>query len=145
MGVLKLLKIDLEWEIGLFCNMKKASVLFLFISSLISCYQPERNCKDYKTGTYEFESYLGGEMVTSRFVRNDSIEIDFFKGETDTSSVRWINDCEYILKNKNPKNMAERKPIHIKILTTDNDGYTFEYGIVGEPRKERGSVKKVRE
>lgn len=84
-------------------------------------------------------------MVTSRFVRNDSIEIDFFQGKSDTSSVRWINDCEYILKNKNPKNMAERKPIHIKILTTDKDGYTFEYGIVGETRKERGSVKKVRE
>lgn len=125
--------------------MRKTIVLFLFISSLISCYQPERNCKDFQTGTFEFESYLSGEMVTSSFVRNDSIEIDFFQGKTDTSSVRWINDCEYILKNKNPKNMAERKPIHIKILTTDKDGYTFEYGIVGETRKERGSVKKVRE
>lgn len=125
--------------------MRKAVVLFLFTTSLISCFQPERKCKDYQTGTYEFETYLSGELVTSRFVRNDSIEIDFFQGETDTSSVRWINDCEYILKNKNPKNMAERKPIHIKILTTDKDGYTFEYGIVGESRKERGSVKKVSE
>ncbi len=115
------------------------------IFSLASCFQPERNCSDFKTGTYEFETYLSGEMVTSRFVRNDSIEIDYFQGNTDTSSVRWLNDCEYVLKNLNPKNMAEEKPIHMKILTTSQDGYTFEYGVVGDSRKERGSVKRVEE
>lgn len=145
MELLRLLRIEFEREIDLFCSMRKTLFLFPLLFSLFSCYQPERNCKDHQTGTYEFESYLSGEMVTSRFVRNDSIEIDVFQGKSDTSSVRWINDCEYILKNKNPQNMAERKPIHIKILTTDKDGYTFEYGIVGESRKERGSVKKVRE
>ncbi|MDT0690603.1 DNA topoisomerase IV [Salegentibacter sp. F188] len=110
---------------------------------MTACFQPERNCEDYRTGTFEFESYLNGEIVTSRFIRNDSIEIDQFQGKADTSSVRWINDCEFILKNLNPKNMAERKPIHMKILTTSKSGYTFEYGVVGENRKERGSVRKV--
>ncbi len=122
--------------------MKKFLLLFSFFA-LTSCFQQERNCSDFQTGTFEFESYLNGELVSSRFERNDSIEIDYFQGNTDTSSVRWINDCEYILKNLNPKNMAERKPIHIKILTTSKDGYVFEYGVVGESRKERGEVKKV--
>lgn len=110
---------------------------------LTGCYSPERDCTSYKTGTYEFETYLNGEIVTSKFVRNDSIEIDYFQGKTDTSSVRWINDCEYILKNLNPKNRAERQPIHIKILTTGKDTYMFEYGLVGDSKKERGEVKRI--
>lgn len=123
--------------------MKKfIPALGLFLS-LISCFEPERNCADFKTGTFEFESYLEGELVKSRFVRNDSIEIDSFRGRTDTSSVRWINDCEYLISNLNPKNRAEEKPIHIKILTTEGNSYTFEYGLVGEAKKQRGTVIKV--
>lgn len=110
---------------------------------LSSCFNSERNCADFKTGTYEFESFINGELVTSRFIRNDSIEIEKFMGKTDTSSIRWINDCEYILKNLNPESMAEEKQIHIKILTTTKNGYTFEYGQVGDPKKARGKVKKV--
>ena len=116
--------------------------LFLILC-LSSCYEAERNCKDFKTGTFEFESYLEGELVKTRFVRNDSIEIDYFRGKADTSSIRWINDCEYILSNLNPKNRAEEKPIHMKILTTKGNTYTFEYGLVGETQKQRGTVVKV--
>ncbi|MBT8294925.1 MAG: DNA topoisomerase IV [Gramella sp.] len=122
--------------------MKKlASTLGILL--LCSCFNPERNCEDFRTGTYEFESFINGELLTSRFIRNDSIEIEQFMGKTDTSSVRWINDCEYILKNMNPDGMAEEKAIHIKILTTNKDGYTFEYGQVGNPKKAKGKVRKV--
>lgn len=119
--------------------------LLLLILGLVatSCYSPERNCKKFKTGSFEFESYLNGEMVTSSFTRNDSIEVDKFQGNIDSSSVRWLNDCEYILTNLNPKNRAERQPIHIKILTTQKNSYTFEYGLVGEAEKQRGKVKKI--
>lgn len=115
------------------------SIYFLFTA----CYNPERDCTRFRTGTFQFESYLNGEMVTSTFVRNDSIEIDKFQGETDSSSVRWINDCEYIIKNLKPKNRAERQAIHIKIITTEKDSYIFEYGLVGEDKKQRGTVKKI--
>lgn len=123
--------------------MKKLIFGILGLSCLSSCYEAERNCEDFRTGTFEFSSYLEGELVTSRFVRNDSIEIDYFRGKTDTSSVRWINDCEYLISNLNPKNRAEEKPIHIKILTTKDNTYTFEYGLVGESKKQRGTVVKV--
>lgn len=125
------------------CSMRKTIILLLFSLVCLSCYQPERNCEDFRTGTFEFESYLNGELVKTRFVRNDSIEIDYFRGQADTSSVRWINDCEYVLKNKNPKNRAEEKPIHMKILTTKGNTYTFEFGLVGEDQKQRGTVVKV--
>ncbi|WP_339610314.1 DNA topoisomerase IV [uncultured Planktosalinus sp.] len=120
--------------------------IFLFLIVLISfssCYNAERNCKDFKTGTFEFEAIVGTEILKTTFVRNDSIEIDYFQGKADTSSVRWINDCEYIVKKLNPKSMAEEKAIHMKILTTDKNTYTFEYNIVGQTKKERGIAKRV--
>ena len=83
--------------------------------------------------------------MTSRFIRNDSIEIDMFQGKSDTASVRWVNDCEYILTNLNPINMAEEKPLQIRIITTEKDSYTFEYSLVGSPEKQRGTVTRVKE
>ncbi|AVR46269.1 DNA topoisomerase IV [Christiangramia fulva] len=123
--------------------MKKLILLLLMVFSVYSCYNPEKNCKDFHTGTFKFETYINGELVTSTFIRNDSIEIEEFQGEIDTSSVRWVNDCEYILRNLNPDNMAEEKAIEMRILTTNKNGYTFEYGVVGDPQKSRGSVTRV--
>lgn len=115
----------------------------VFVCLLTSCYSPEPNCKAFKTGVFEFENFLDGQLVTSTFIRNDSIEIDIFKGKRDTSSVRWVNECEYILTNLNPKNMAEQKPLQITIITTDKNSYTFEYSLVGSPKKQRGTVTRV--
>ncbi|GHA31673.1 hypothetical protein GCM10007103_11650 [Salinimicrobium marinum] len=123
--------------------MRNIMILLLTVLLMSSCYEQERNCSKFKTGTFEFESFLDGELVKTRFTRTDSIEIDYFKGETDTSSIRWINDCEYIIKNLYPKSREEEKPLHIKILTTKDNTYTFEYGLVGETRKERGTAIKV--
>lgn len=117
--------------------------LLLFVFLCISCYEPERDCTHFKTGTFEFETLIGTEVVKTKFVRSDSIEIDYFRGKVDTSSVRWLNDCEFIVKHLNPKNMAEKKAVHMKILTTDGNKYTFEYSIVGENRKEKGTAIKI--
>lgn len=143
MELLKLLKIDSDSKMTLICSMRKFTFLSILAISLTSCYQPERNCADFKVGTFEFESYLNGELVKTRFVRNDTMEIDFFRGKSDTSSIRWINDCEYVITNKNPKNRSEEKPIHMKILTTKNNSYTFEYGLVGETERQKGTALKV--
>jgi|TARA_R100000479_G_scaffold70100_3_gene33849 hypothetical protein len=118
------------------------SILLLF--TLISCYQPERDCKKFKTGTFEFKALVGTQLETTTFKRNDSIEIDYYQGKADTSSIRWINDCEYIVQKINPKNRAEEKAIHMKILTTDNNEYTFEYNIVGQTNKQKGTAVKVK-
>lgn len=116
----------------------------LLLSFLIfSCYNPERNCQDFKTGTFEYEALIGTEVLTTTFNRNDTLEIDFFKGKSDSSSIRWINDCEYIVKKINPKNMAEEKAIHMKILTTKGNEYNFEYNIVGDTNKQKGTAKKI--
>jgi hypothetical protein len=42
------------------------------------------------------------------------------------------------LNEENP----QAKPIHIKILSTDQTGYTFEYSIIGSAKKQRGKATK---
>ncbi|MCM4163109.1 DNA topoisomerase IV [Arenibacter sp. A80] len=115
----------------------------LLMLSAYSCYGPERNCADFKNGKFSFTAEIGGEKLTTTFVRNDSIELDYFQGKVDSSSIRWINDCEYIVKKLHPKNMAEEKSIHMKILSTDNNSYTFEYNVVGSAKKSVGTAIKI--
>ena len=124
--------------------MKNLKVLLVF-SVFFGCKQPERNCLNFHKGTFEFETYLNGELAKTTFIRNDSIEIDYFQGKSDTASIRWINDCEYIVRKLHPKSMAEEKAIHMKILTTNNDTYTFEYGLVGAKKnKQKGTATKIK-
>lgn len=111
--------------------------------SLASCYHQERNCNEFKTGKFQFELEIEGKKETSIFERNDSIQIETFRGTKDTSSVRWINDCEFVLQKLRPKNREEKKAIHMKILSTNKEGYTFEYSFVGDTKKQRGNVKKI--
>lgn len=122
--------------------MKK--IIFLLpLLLLLSCYDVERNCKDFKTGKFKFEYEVDGVKKTTFFERKDSIEIETFDGKTDTASIRWVNDCEYILQKIHPKNMAEKKAINMKILTTSKNSYIFEFGIVGSDEKQRGTVEKI--
>ena len=66
-----------------------------------------------------------------------------YEGKIDSSQVRWINDCEVVFKTINPKNRAEKKDIHLKILSTTDSSYTFEYSYVGETIKQKGvAIKK---
>ncbi len=117
------------------------SLLLLIL--LTSCYNQERNCKDFKTGKFTSETEIEGKKYTSTFERNDSIQIETYEGKIDTFKVRWTNDCEYIIQNMHPKNREEKKPIQMKILTTSSDSYTFEYSFIGDSKKQRGTVTKL--
>ncbi|WP_297334694.1 DNA topoisomerase IV [Flavobacterium sp.] len=122
--------------------MKKL-LLILPALFLVSCYNKERNCNNFKTGKFKFEYEIDGEKKVTFFERTDSLEIETFEGKTDTARVRWVNDCEYILQKMKPKNMQEEKAIHMKILTTEKDSYTFEFSVVGNTNKQKGTVTKL--
>ena len=124
-------------------NLHSTYYILLSVVLLTSCYNQERNCKNYKVGKFSFEQEIEGKLETSIFERNDSIQIETFRGKTDSSSVRWVNDCEFILQNIKPKNREEKKGIHIKILTTTADSYTFEYSFVGDLNKQKGIAKRI--
>jgi hypothetical protein len=77
-------------------------------------------------------------------VRNDSIEIDYFAGIADTANVRWVSDCECIVTKRNPLTFQDAKSVQMKILSTFEDGYVFEYSLVGDRSNvQRGRVTKV--
>ena len=122
--------------------MKKLFILPLLLL-LISCYDQERNCKDFRTGKFTFTQMIDSVQKTSTFERSENLQIETFEGKTDTATVRWVNDCECVLQKLHPKNMQEKKSISMRIVTTKKNTYTFEYSYVGEAKKEKGTVTKT--
>tara|TARA_R110000868_G_scaffold102777_1_gene283271 strand:+ start:396 stop:764 length:369 start_codon:yes stop_codon:yes gene_type:complete len=110
---------------------------------LTNCYETSRNCKDYKTGKFYSEVLIKDELFKSEFKRTNDLQVEVYNKKIDSSHLRWINDCEVIFKTINPKNMAEKKDIHLKILTTTDSSYTFEYSYVGETKKQKGIAYKI--
>tara|TARA_Y100000996_G_scaffold171697_1_gene133509 strand:- start:2125 stop:2499 length:375 start_codon:yes stop_codon:yes gene_type:complete len=117
------------------------AICFIFLS----CYTPNRDCLPFHNGTFEFEAIINNSLETSRFIRNDTLEIEFYKGSVDSSTVRWVNDCECILTRLNPETNQDKRPIRMRILTTKKDSYTFEYSLVGNYKNtQRGTIKKIK-
>ena len=137
MKVTKFLKIRLS------LNMKLQYVIVVLF--FFSCYNQERNCKNFQSGTFEFESISSkGDTLKTTFIRSNDLEIDYFNNKIDSSYVNWVSECECILKKINPKNLSEGKPVQMKILSTSNDEYVFEYSFVGDVKnKNRGKARKI--
>ena len=121
--------------------MRKILILaFLFTS----CYNVERNCIDFKTGVFEFSTEVNDSLVTSTFTRTNEFEIELFNGIEDSSAIKWVNDCEFLLTKLNPRTNQERRPVRIKILRTYGDKYDFEFSQVNNPQKiSRGTVTRI--
>ena len=122
---------------------KKLFVVISLLTVPLSCYQPQRNCQEFKDGEFTFTTTIDEKEVTTRFTRKGDLEIDYYNGRIDSSSIRWVNDCEYIVNKLNPKNKAEQKSVHMKILTTTDNSYTFEYSFVGDNNKSKGTAIKT--
>ncbi len=124
--------------------MKHISLLLLLLLLFTGCYHVERNCNDYKNGNFESTITIDSVDYVSSFKRIDTLQIETFENKTDSASVRWINNCEMIFRTINPKNMAERKDVHLKILSTTDSSYTFEYSYVGKTNKQKGIAVKIK-
>ena len=123
-------------------KMKKYIILPILLT-LFSCYEKKCDCNDFKTGKFEFVTELNGIKTKTIFERTQNIQIETYQGKTDTATVRWVNDCEFILKKLHPKNMQEEKAISMRILATTKNSYTFEYSFVGNDKKEKGIATKI--
>lgn len=126
----------------------RALLLIIFCTLFFNCNQPQRNCENYKTGSFEFIYTIDGIEKKGQFIRTDTLNIDFYEGKIDSASIRWINDCEFIQKKINPKSMKEDVAIHMKIISTTSNTYTFEYSEaapygMAKKRIERGTVRRV--
>ncbi|HLV69404.1 MAG TPA: hypothetical protein VKY34_01770 [Xanthomarina sp.] len=123
--------------------MKYFSGLLLLLL-FTGCYQVERHCEDFQTGTFYSEITIDGQVYRSEFTRTKDLQVETYNNKIDSSQVRWINNCEVIFKTINPKSMAEEKDIHLKILVTTDSTYTFEYSYVGEKTKQKGIATKIK-
>ena len=118
-------------------------VVFILFTA---CNTNERNCKAFQTGSFIFYTVVYGDTLSSRFVRNESIEVDYFFETPDTANIRWVSDCECIVTKRNPLTLQEAKAVQMKILTTFEDGYIFEYNLVGDRSNvQRGRVTRLKE
>jgi len=116
--------------------------LFLFSS----CYTLERNCKPFQQGNFQFSQIINGEIKTSYFSRDSLYEIERYEGKIDTATIRWVNDCECILTKLSPTSNQDKRPIQIRIISTQgDDAYTFEYSLVGDSKnKQKGTIQKIK-
>ncbi len=94
----------------------------LLVVGLSSCYQPERDCKAYKTGTFSFNYKVGDTVKVGKFVRGKKYSVDYYEGKIDSASIRWFNDCEFVLQD-----IRSKTAIHYKIVSTTDSSYTFQY------------------
>ena len=120
----------------------KRILLILILVLATGCYNIERNCQDYRTGDFKFSFIVDGEEKTGTFKRTEDFSIDYFENKIDSSSIRWINDCEFILKKLNPTNTSDDDAIHMKILTTTDSSYTFEYKLAIKKQNRATRVEK---
>ncbi len=127
--------------INIFVEMRYFIVLFF----IVSCQYPERDCLNFQTGTFEFESISSdGDTLKTKFTRTKDLEVGYFDNKIDSNSVKWVSDCECIYRKINPKSLNEKKAVQMKILSTNKDSYVFEYSFVGDTKnKQRGFVKKI--
>ena len=122
--------------------MKNYLIIFCFL--LASCYSVERKCIPFHEGTFEFSQIINGKLTRSVFERTPDYEIERFEGVVDTASLRWVNDCECILTKLNPTTNQDKRPIQIKILSTTDQSYTFEYSLVGDSANtRRATIQKI--
>lgn len=126
---------------------KNNFLLSFFFGSLLflSCYSVDRDCKKFHTGSFEFTKMIDGEIKTSYFTRSEDLEIETYQGKIDSARIRWVNDCECILTKINPKSNQDKRPVQIKILSTEDNRYKFEYSLVGKSdNKQRGTINKLK-
>jgi hypothetical protein len=101
------------------------------LTLLAACYAPQRDCKAYRTGEFNFQYNVGDSVKTGRFVRTEEYSVDYYEGNIDSATVRWFNDCEFVLQDLNSKTA-----IQYKIISTTDSSYTFEYkSAVKDPNK----------
>ena len=121
--------------------IKRLFILFL----LTSCYSVDRDCENFKIGEFEFTYKLNDTIQRSLFTRTLDYEIEEFNSVIDSSSISWVNDCEFILTKLNPNTNQEKRPVRIKIIRTYENSYDFEYSSVNEPIIiKRGTVIRIK-
>jgi hypothetical protein len=112
--------------------LKNKFILATIPITIFSCTIPEKNCSKFKVGEFNFVAKTNTGVYNSKSIRNDSIEIEYFGNTIDTSKITWVSECEYILRKLKPKNISDQKAVSVKIISSSENSYVFEYSFVGD-------------
>ena len=124
--------------------MKNTHALVLLTFLITGCYEVKRDCLAFHTGTFQFQEIIGDQLKKSTFLRSENLEIEYFESAIDSAQIRWINPCECVLTKISPSSNQDKRPISIKIISTDKNEYVFEYALVGDQKnKQRGTIRKI--
>lgn len=64
-------------------------------------------------------------------MRDESYSVDYYDDNVDSATVRWFNDCEFVLQD-----IRSKVAIQYKIISTTDSSYTFQYkSAVKDPNK----------
>lgn len=101
-------------------------LLILFLISIIFSCSQQKNCSNFRTGTYKYsDPHYAGIVIT----RNDSIQIerDTVNNTEIVGAVEWVSDCRYILTYKDAVNLPLDKilgaQIDVNITETSYNSY----------------------
>lgn len=126
--------------------MRKYFCFLIPIAVMTACFTPPKDCTPFKTGTFEYQTFADGELIKAKIVRNDTIEIDYYNPQQpDTSAIRWVNDCEYILRKYNPQSAEEKASFKMKLIETGKDHYTFQFSQVGQTKVKEFTATRIEE
>ncbi len=108
----------------------------------VSCVNSSKvHLDDFKKGT--FKTVLEDKETISFATRNDSIQIEDFKGVKDTFNIKWLDQFEYVLTKRIPKTLLDSTPFHVKIISVKENTYTFNAYYKGSNFKQKGTAIKM--
>jgi hypothetical protein len=105
--------------------MKKLISIIILVLTFSSCAQ-EIKCSNFKIGTFKYSDPLYADL---KVIRTDStqMEINTISGLEMHGSIKWINECNYVLTitkvlNADLENVIG-KTIEVEIIETKSDSY----------------------
>lgn len=119
-------------------------VVLIIIFTSVSCYQVDRDCNKFRTGTFVWEQEVGGKLLKTTFTRSEHLQIEHYDNVIDSSRVEWINDCEWRVIPINPKTNADSRAYLFKILSTKENSYKFEFKQSGRDQTYTGTAVKIK-
>lgn len=118
-------------------NIKKKIVFILIPLVLFSC-NKSTNLTPQQLRNGKFKTTLNNGEYESYAYRNDSIQIETYNNKKDTFYIKWINNFEYHLIKKHPKNNLDNKPFIVKITGLKRGSYSFTAHFKGSNYKQKG-------
>ena len=118
-------------------------IKFFIISILISACASGGNVdvKNFRTGTFEIPAGKGFDKT--KFVRSDSLQIEYYQNRTDSLKIVWKDNFNYTLYMLRPKSKLDKEPIRVRITGVKANSYDFE-AIIGHSNfNQKGTVNKI--